>query len=91
MKLTCDQVDHVNSNFEQSESPAYAKLVCDNGGFFYMTELELEIGRESKLQGPKYWCVAESNTISKNHARIYWNDGAFYIINLSKNKIHVNF
>ena len=56
-----------------------------------MNELELEIGREMKLQGAKYWCVAESNTISKNHAKIFWNDGAFYITNLSKNKIHVNF
>ena len=75
----------------QSEFPAYAKLVNEFGGFFDMKELEMEMGREIKLQGPKYWCVHESNTISKNHARIYWNDGAFYITNLSKNKIHVNF
>ena len=75
----------------QSEQPAYAKLINDQGGFFFMNELEMEMGREIKLQGPKYWCVAESNTISKNHARIFWNDGAFYITNLSKNKIHVNF
>ena len=52
-----------------------------------MSEEEFEIGREAKLQGPRYFCLAESNTISKNHAKIFWKDGQFFIVNLSKNKV----
>ena len=74
-----------------ADVPAYARLVNEYGAIFEMRELEMEMGREKRMEGAKYWCVAESNTISKNHAHIFWNDGAFYINNLSKNKIHVNF
>lgn len=54
-----------------------------------MNELEVEIGRENSLKGPKYFCLSEINTISKNHARIFWDKDAFYIVNLSKNKVRV--
>ena len=68
---------------------AYAKLVAENGKEFYVNELDLEIGRESKLQCGKYFCLAESNTISKNHAKIFWDkaSNSFMIQNLSKNKV----
>ena len=80
----------MNSKVGPGET-AYAKLVSDNGKEFYINELSIEIGREPKLHGPNYFCLQESNTISKNHAKIFWKEGAFYISNLSKNKIYVNF
>jgi predicted component of type VI protein secretion system len=66
---------------------AYAKVVAENGREFYMREEEFEIGREAKLEGPRYFCVAENNTISKNHVKIFWKEGTFYIVNQSKNKV----
>ncbi len=51
---------------------AFAKLVAENGRQFYMKELEVEVGRELKMEGPKYFCLAETNTISKNHIKIFW-------------------
>ena len=71
---------------------AYAKIVVDGGADnrgleFYMNENWVELGREPTLKGPNYFCIGESNTISKNHARIKWNEDAFYIENLSKNKV----
>ena len=56
---------------------------------FYMNELVVELGREKTLAGPNYFCIGESNTISKNHARISWDKDAFYITNLSKNKVSI--
>ena len=85
-KLTNDQVDALNSTLEKGET-AYAKVVAENGKEFYMCEDEFEIGREVKMQGPRYFCLAESNTISKNHAKIFWKEGQFFIVNLSKNKV----
>ncbi len=38
-----------------------------------MKEMELEIGRYANKNDPKYFCLAESNTISKNHAKIFWS------------------
>ncbi len=59
----------------------------ENGREFFMNELQVEIGRELRMEGPNYFCLAESNTISKNHAKIYWKEDGFYIVNLSKNKV----
>ena len=87
-KLTNEHVDVMNSTLEKGET-AYAKVYADNGKVFYMSEEEFEIGREAKLQGPRYFCLAESNTISKNHAKIFWKDGQFFIVNLSKNKVSI--
>ncbi len=66
------EVDRMNSEIVKGDT-AYAKLVCENGKEFYMKELECEIGREAKLSSPKYFCIAETNTISKNHAKIFWD------------------
>ena len=48
-RYTSDQVDSLNSGLEKSDLPAYAKLVTEFGSVFYMNELEMEMGRESKL------------------------------------------
>eukprot|EP00347_Sterkiella_histriomuscorum_P012827 403367076 len=86
--LTIEQIDQLNQQLEQSES-AFAKLVCNNDKVFYMTELEFEIGREVRPNDPKYFCLAETGTLSKNHAKIFWDKEkkSFMIQNLSKNKV----
>jgi hypothetical protein len=68
---------------------AYFRLVAENGKVFMGTETEVEIGRDPTLEGSKYWCIQETNTISKNHARIHFDPSknAFLIKNLSKNKV----
>ncbi|CDW82396.1 fork head transcription factor 1 [Stylonychia lemnae] len=85
-------VDKKNSTLDRGEE-AYAKLVSENFRVFYMTELEVEIGREKKDNDPKYFCLAETGTLSKQHAKIFWDkdQNDFFIKNLSKNKIHVDF
>ncbi len=88
-KLTNEQVDAMNSTLEKGET-AFAKVVAENKREFYMFEDEFEIGREIKMQGPRYFCLAESNTISKNHAKIFWKDDQFFIVNLSKNKVSIH-
>lgn len=62
----------MNKNFEKGEE-AYAKLVGENGKYFYITETELDIGREVRNNDPKYFCLAEHGTLSKNHAKIFWD------------------
>jgi len=54
-----------------------------------MKELHCDIGREAKFSGPSYFCLAESKTISANHAKIFWDSEqeAFFIKNQSKNKV----
>lgn len=52
---------------------AYAKLVSDNGKEFYINEEMIEIGRDSKAQGPKYFCLSEAITLSKNHLKIFYD------------------
>lgn len=76
----------MNTQLELGQT-AFAKILVENGPEFYMNELEVEMGRERSMQGPKYFCIGETNTISKNHARIFWKDDCFYIANLSKNKV----
>ena len=58
---------------EKSQQAGFARIVADNGRTYIMTKIILEIGRDPKSEGPEYFCLAESNTISKNHARIEWN------------------
>ncbi len=52
---------------------AFAKLVSENGKIFYINELDIEIGRDPKLSSSKYFCLAETGTLSKNHAKIFWD------------------
>ena len=69
---------------------AYAKIVSNNGKEFYINELELEIGRDTKSQGPKYFCLSETITLSKNHIKIFFSSdkNSWLIQNLSKNKVN---
>ena len=52
----------------------------------------VDIGREKRTDDPSYFNLSESNTMSKKHARIFWDPihEGFYIENLSKNKIQVD-
>lgn len=52
---------------------AYAKLVSNNGKEFHLNEFEVEIGRDAKSHGPKYFCLSEAITLSKNHIKIFYN------------------
>ena len=80
------------------EEPAYAKLVADNGREYYVQqqastgEIKFDIGREKhEPNDPSYFFLAESTTLSKKHAEIFWDvtKQGFYIMNHSKNKIYV--
>lgn len=74
------------------DEAAFAKIVSENGKEYYLKELECEIGRDAKAQGPKYFCLSDHNTVSKQHAKIYWDaekDG-WFIKNLSKNKVRID-
>ena len=51
------------------------------------------MGRENNKVSASYFQIGESNTISKKHARVFWDcaEKAWKIENISKNKIYVNF
>ncbi len=76
---------------------AYGKLVADNEKEYFIRaqddgQISFEIGREKRdLNDPAYFFLADSSTLSKKHAQIFWDIGkeAFYMQNLSKNKIYV--
>lgn len=80
----------MNTEVEKGDA-AFAKIVCDNGREFYLKETECEIGRDAKGQGPKYFCLSEQNTVSKQHAKIFWDQQqtGWFIRNLSKNKVRM--
>ena len=65
------------------------------GKEFYVKEnvLEINLGREKITDSNDYFQIGDSNTISKRHARIFWDNAqkCWKIQNLSKNKIYVNF
>jgi hypothetical protein len=76
--------------------PCYGKLVADNGREYFIQVydggIKFEIGREKKpLTDPCYFNLAETNTLSKKHAEIFWDIDrqGFFMKNLSKNKILV--
>ena len=73
---------------------ACAKIVTFEGKEFYVKENvhEVNLGREKKT-APDYFQIGDSNTISKLHAKIFWDNTqkCWKIQNLSKNKIYVNF
>jgi hypothetical protein len=55
---------------------AYARLVAQNGREFYIKEgskLEIMIGREKKADDLNYFNLSDSNTLSKQHATIFWD------------------
>jgi len=71
---------------------AYARIVAQNGREFYIKEgskLEIMIGREKKADDLNYFNLSDQNTLSKQHATIFWNpdEQGFFIRNLSKNKV----
>ena len=72
---------------------AIAKIITIENKEFYIREnmREITLGRE-KNDIPDYFQIGETNTISKKHARIFWDDSSrtWKIQNLSKNKIYVN-
>lgn len=70
--------------------------MAENGREYLIQEHEgqisFEIGREKKdLSDPTYFNLAETTTLSKKHAHIFWDidKQGFYIRNYSKNKILV--
>ena len=54
---------------------ACAKIVTHEGREFYLLPetMEVQLGREAKSE-LNYFQIGDSNTISKLHARIYWDD-----------------
>ena len=81
----------------EAPEPAFAKIVADNGREYYVRaqqtgEIKFDIGREKReLTDPAYFHLAESTTLSKQHAQIFWDitKSGFFIMNKSKNKIYV--
>jgi hypothetical protein len=88
-------------------TPSFAKLQAENGKTFNFTHVNdltgdkkppvchaiyADIGREKRDGDLNYFNLSESNTMSKRHARIFWDPvhEGFYIQNLSKNKITVD-
>ena len=73
---------------------ALAKIITQEGKEFYVKEgvQVIHLGRE-KVYNNEYFQIGDSNTISKRHAKIFWDniDKNWKIENLSKNKIYVNF
>ena len=70
---------------------ACAKLVTEEKREFYIKEgiKEITLGREKNQDTFNYFQIGETNTISKKHARIFWDNDAkcWKIQNLSKNKV----
>ena len=68
--------------------------MTSEGKEFYINEgiFEVCLGRE-KILDDSYFQIGENNTISKKHARVFWDKEfkCWKIQNLSKNKIYVNF
>ena len=67
-------------------------MVGENGREFYITEkstLEIDIGREKRVDDPNYFNLSDQNTMSKKHASICWDEmeNGFFIRNYSKNKV----
>ena len=69
---------------------ACAKIVTEQNREFYLEEgvTEVILGREKKV-AKDYFQIGESNTISKQHAKVFWDqkDECYKIMNLSKNKV----
>ena len=69
---------------------ACAKIVTEQNREFYLEEgvTEVILGREKKVS-KDYFQIGESNTISKQHAKVFWDqkDECYKIMNLSKNKV----
>ena len=66
-----DQARQLNMKKKRQEDTAHAKLVAENGRSYFIKEdssLEVDIGREKKIDDPNYFCLADQNTISKKHA-----------------------
>ena len=55
------------------------------------SKLEIEIGREKRLDDYNYFSLSDQNTLSKKHAIIFWDfeKQGFYVRNLSKNKVSI--
>ena len=73
---------------------AVARIVTQDGPEFYIKEgiNEVMLGRE-KVVSDHYFQIGENNTISKKHARIFWDHNVqrWKIQNLSKNKVSGQF
>ena len=76
---------------------SFGKIVAENGREYLIRQQDdgnicFDIGREKRDDNDRsYFFLAESTTLSKKHAQIYWDveKQGFYIQNLSKNKIYV--
>ena len=69
--------------------------MAQNGREFYIKEgskLEVTIGREKKTDDLNYFNLSDQNTLSKEHAVIFWDEAqqGFYIRNKSKNKVRTD-
>ena len=55
---------------------ACAKIVTFEGKEFYVKEgvLEINLGREKISGANDYFQIGDSNTISKRHAKIFWDN-----------------
>ena len=78
-------------DIQTDKTMACAKFITAEGREFYVSDsvTEVLLGREKKDGDPAYFQIGESNTISKQHAKVFWDaqDRCFKIQNLSKNKV----